>query len=110
MGFMDDFAEALAELEDPDLVATSFTLGGTTYPCIASKQMRGGTLTEYGYAVESSILIVVRGSLFPSVDIPHRGHKLLLAGETLENLIERIETSPGRAFLRLHCVPITRGA
>jgi hypothetical protein len=108
MAFIDEFGDALAELEDPDLVSTSFTWNGASYPCFASKASQGAILKQFGYETVDNVTILVRGAVFPEGSIPHRGHRITLEGD--EHLIDSVQPGPSNVFLRLMCVSPNRGA
>jgi hypothetical protein len=107
MAFTDEFAEALAELEDPSLVAATITWAGTDYPCFASQATKGGRLESYGWGVDEDLVIIVRGQLFGEGP-PTRGTTLIFNEVTYR--IDRVLTAPASCFLRLACVNASRGA
>ena len=107
MAFTDEFAEALAELEDPDLVAATITWAGTDYPCFASQATKGGRLESYGWGVDEDLVIIIRGAQLQSGS-PERGETLIYKDTTYR--IDRVLTAPASCFLRLACVNASRGA
>ena len=108
MALTDDFAEALQEIEDPDLVPTIMTWAGADYPCFASGATRGGKLETFGWAVDDDLVIIVRGKLFPGTPRPEKGQTLECRG--IRYGIERVMTAPAECFLRIACVNASKGA
>lgn len=107
MAFLNDFADALQELEDPELVPATITWSGADYSCFASQATKGGKLETFGFGVDEDLVIIVRGALFQN-GVPERGDTIVFLGTTYR--IDRILTAPSSCFLRLACVNASRGA
>jgi len=106
MAFVDDFVEALQELED--VIPATVSWNSTDYPCFSSGFRKVGKLEDGGFSIDWTGTILVRVALFGDGPFPDRGQTVTFRDVTYR--IDSVLKAQGGSYFRLFCIDPTRGA